>query len=250
MLLESKVAVVTGGAQGIGKADALALADEGAHVAVMDINAEKAEETCHEVASKGVKSIAIPTDVGDPVQVGRSMEKIRNSLGPIGILVNNAAIVKTASPFKAFSEEMWNKDLTINLTGTFNCTKAVLPDMIEGKWGRIINMSSVVGSMGGFGQASYSTTKAGIVGFTKTLALEVGKYNITSNCIVAGIIASETFLEIPEELRMRMENRTALKRAGDPEDVAFAIVFLASDKAKYITGAELFISGGIDLLVY
>jgi 3-oxoacyl-[acyl-carrier protein] reductase len=250
MLLESKVAAVTGGGQGLGRTDAFALADEGAHVAIIDINIKKAEETCHQVTSKGVKSIAVQADVGDFAEVDRAFKKIRDQLGPVEILVNNAGIVDTISLFKDFTEEMWLRDLTVNLTGTFHCTKAVFPEMVGRKWGRIINISSIVGTMGGFGQASYAATKAGIIGFTKSVALEAGRYGVTVNCIAPGIIANEAFHKIPEELRNRMENRVALKKAGDPEDVANAVVFLASNKAKYITGAILFVSGGIDLFVY
>lgn len=250
MWLEGKVAVVTGGGQGIGRVDALTLADEGANVAILDINGDNAETACREVASRGVKSIAVQADVADPVQVDDAMKSIRGLLGPINILVNNAAIVQTAGLLKNFNDTMWQRDLNVNLTGTFNCTRAVLPDMIENKSGRIINMSSVIGTMGGFGQVSYSSTKAGIIGLTKSVALEAGRYGITVNCIVAGIIATEAFLEIPAEMRRRMENRTVLKRAGTPEEVAFAVVFLASDKAAYITGTEFCVTGGIDLLVY
>jgi 3-oxoacyl-[acyl-carrier protein] reductase len=250
MLLESKVALVTGGGQGLGRVDALALADEGAHVAIIDIDIEKAEDTCHELTSKGVKSFALQADVGDFSQVQRATKKFIDLLGPIEILVNNAGIVDTASIFQDFSEEMWLRDLNVNLTGTFNCTKSVFPGMVEKKWGRIINISSIIGTMGGFGQASYATTKAGIIGFTKSLALEAGRYGITSNCIVPGIIKTEKFLKMPVELRKRMENRVALKKAGDPEDVAYTVVFLSSNKARYITGATLFVTGGIDLFVY
>jgi len=250
MLLESKVALVTGGGQGLGKADSLALADEGAHVAIIDINIEKAEETSHEVISKGVRSVALQADVGDFSQVDRAVKKIIDLLGTVEILVNNAGIVDTIGLFKDFTEEMWLRDLKVNLTGTFNCTKAVFPSMVEKKWGRIVNISSIVGTMGGFGQVSYASTKAGVIGFTKSVALEAGRYGITANCIVPGIIRTETFLKIPVELRNRMEDRIALKKAGEPEDIAHTVVFLSSDKAKYITGATLFVTGGIDLFVY
>ena len=201
MLLENKVAVVTGGGQGIGRAEALALADEGASIAVLDVNGDNAEAVCRQVGSRGVKSVAVHADVADSAQVGDAMKRIRDALGPIGILVNNAAIVQTAGLLANFTDAMWQHDMDVNLTGTFNCTKAVLSDMIENRWGRIINISSVVGTMGGFGQASYSSTKAGIIGLTKSTALEAGRYGITVNCIVAGIIASETFLQIPHALR-------------------------------------------------
>jgi 3-oxoacyl-[acyl-carrier protein] reductase len=250
MSSERRVAVVTGGGQGIGRADALALADEGISVAIIDINGDNAEKVSHEAASRGVKSIAVQADAADPRQVDKAVASIIGSLGTIDILVNNAAIVQTAGLLKDFKQNMWQRDLDVNLTGAFNCTRAVFPGMVEKKWGRIINISSVIGTMGGFGQVSYSSTKAGIIGMTKSVALEAGRHGITVNCIVAGIIASETFLEIPEAMRKRMENRTALKRAGSPEDVASAVVFLASDKAGYITGSELSVAGGIDLLVY
>jgi 3-oxoacyl-[acyl-carrier protein] reductase len=147
-------------------------------------------------------------------------------------------------------DELWERDLRVNLTGTYHCSQAVWPYMKEKSWGRIINMASVAGTLGGFGQASYSTTKAGIIGFTKTLALEGARYGINCNVVCPGIINSESFRLIPPEMRERLIKRTAFRKPGEPEDVAHAVVFLASENAKYITGIVLNVSGGIELFTF
>jgi len=221
MLLKGKVALVTGGSRGLGRADALALAEAGADVVIADILIE------------GMKD-------------DENLEK----MGPVDILVNNAATLDHTAQILEQKDEFWERDLRVNLTGAFNCSRAVWPDMKERGWGRIINMASVAGTLGGFGQASYSTTKAGIIGFTKSLALEGARYGITCNVICPGVIASESFNFIPPEIRERLIRRTAFRKAGEPQDVADAIVFLVSDKAKYITGVVLNVSGGIELFTF
>ena len=221
MLLKGKVALVTGGSRGLGRADALALAEAGADVVIADILIE------------GMKD-------------DENLEK----MGPVDILVNNAATLNHTAQILEQKDEFWERDLRVNLTGAFNCSRAVWPDMKERGWGRIINMASVAGTLGGFGQASYSTTKAGIIGFTKSLALEGARYGITCNVICPGVIASESFNFIPPEMRERLIKRTAFRKAGEPQDVADAIVFLVSDKAKYITGVVLNVSGGIELFTF
>ena len=221
MSLKGKVALVTGGSRGLGRADALALAEAGADVVIADILIE------------GMKD-------------DENLEK----MGPVDILVNNAATLNHTAQILEQKDEFWERDLRVNLTGAFNCSRAVWPDMKERGWGRIINMASVAGTLGGFGQASYSTTKAGIIGFTKSLALEGARYGITCNVICPGVIASESFNFIPPEMRERLIKRTAFRKAGEPQDVADAIVFLVSDKAKYITGVVLNVSGGIELFTF
>ena len=221
MSLKGKVALVTGGSRGLGRADALALAEAGADVVIADILIE------------GMKD-------------DENLEK----MGPVDILVNNAATLDHTAQILEQKDEFWERDLRVNLTGAFNCSRAVWPDMKERGWGRIINMASVAGTLGGFGQASYSTTKAGIIGFTKSLALEGARYGITCNVICPGVIASESFNFIPPEIRERLIRRTAFRKAGEPQDVADAIVFLVSDKAKYITGVVLNVSGGIELFTF
>jgi len=248
MLLKGKVALVTGGARGLGRADALALAEAGADMVVADIL--DAEKTANDVRSMGRKSLAIKMDVTNMAEVKEGFEKAKKDFGSIDILVNNAATLDHLGQILEQRDKLWERDLRVNLTGTYNCSRAVWPFMQEKKWGRIINMASVAGTLGGFGQASYSATKAGVIGFTKTLALEGARYGINCNVVCPGIIASESFQLISPEMRERLIKRTAFKKLGEPEDVANAIVFLASDKAKYITGIVLNVSGGIELFTF
>ena len=248
MLLKGRVALVTGGARGLGKADALALAEAGADVVVADIL--DAEKTANDIRFMGRKSLAIKMDVTDMAEVEEGVEKIKKDFGSMDILVNNAATLDHLGQILEQKDKLWERDLRVNLTGTYNCSRAVWPLMQEKKWGRIINMASVAGTLGGFGQASYSTTKAGIIGFTKTLALEGARYGINCNVVCPGIINSESFQFISPEMRERLIKRTAFKKLGEPEDVANAIVFLASDKSKYITGIVLNVSGGIELFTF
>lgn len=250
MMLKGKVALVTGGSGGLGRVDALALAEAGADVVVADILMDGAEKTAKEVQAMGRKSFAIKMDVTRMEEVKEGVVRIKNELGSIDILVNSAATLDHLGQLLEQRDKLWERDLRVNLTGTFNCSRAVWPYMQEKKWGRIINMASVAGTLGGFGQASYSTTKAGIIGFTKTLALEGARYGITCNVVCPGIINSESFQLISAEMRERLIRKTALRRPGEPEDVAYAIVFLASDKANYITGIVLNVSGGIELFTF
>jgi len=274
-LLEGKVAVVTGASRGIGRADALALAEAGADVVITDILIESdedskkeaqklgplsqvmqstkvvyAEKTAKEIQEMGRRSFAIKMDVTNREQVKEVFEKVIEEFGRIDILINNAGTLDHVSQFEKQRDDFWERDLNVNLTGAYNCSKAVWPYMKEQGWGRIINMASVAGTLGGFGQASYSTTKAGILGFTKSLALEGARYGITVNAIVPGIINTEAFKMTNPKMNERMVNRTAFKRPGEPEDIANAIVFLCSDKAKYITGVGLNVSGGIELFTF
>lgn len=250
MMLKGKVALVTGGSRGLGRVDALALAEAGADVVVADILMDGAEKTAKEVQAMGRKSFAIKMDVTNMEEVKEGVVRIKNELGSVDILVNSAATLDHLGQLLEQRDKFWERDLRVNLTGTFNCSRAVWPYMQEKKWGRIINMASVAGTLGGFGQASYSTTKAGIIGFTKTLALEGARYGITCNVVCPGIINSESFQLISAEMRERLIRKTALRRPGEPEDVAYAIVFLASDKANYITGIVLNVSGGIELFTF
>ncbi len=249
-MLKGKVALVTGGSRGLGRVDALALAEAGADVVVADILMDGAEKTAKEVQAMGRKSFAIKMDVTNMEEVKEGVVRIKNELGSVDILVNSAATLDHLGQLLEQRDKFWERDLRVNLTGTFNCSRAVWPYMQEKKWGRIINMASVAGTLGGFGQASYSTTKAGIIGFTKTLALEGARYGITCNVVCPGIINSESFQLISAEMRERLIRKTALRRPGEPEDVAYAIVFLASDKANYITGIVLNVSGGIELFTF
>ena len=171
-------------------------------------------------------------------------------LGHVDILVNNAGMLDHVRQFHDQSTELWERDLRVNLSGAFHCSQAVWPHLKERGWGRIVNMASVTGTLGGFGQASYSTTKAGILGLTRTLAMEGARHGITCNAIVAGIIGTEAFHMARPEMNERIANRTVFGRPGEPEDIANAIAFLCSDLASYVTGIELNISGGVELFVF
>jgi 3-oxoacyl-[acyl-carrier protein] reductase len=189
-------------------------------------------------------------DVTDRTQVDAAVARTVDELGSVDILVNNAGTLDHAAQFTNQSPELWERDLRVNLTGAFNCAQAVWPHMQERKWGRIVNMASVAGTLGGFGQASYSTTKAGLLGLTKTLALEGGRHGITCNAIVPGVIGTEAFNMANAAMNERIVNRTVLKRPGEPQEIANAVAFLCSDLAAYITGIELNVSGGVELFVF
>jgi len=250
MLLKGKVALVTGGSRGLGRVDALALSEAGADVVIADIVMEGAEKTSQEIRARGRRSFAIQMDVTKKDQVEEGTARIKKELGSVDILVNSAATLDHLGQILEQKDELWERDLRVNLTGTYHCSRAVWPYMKEKNWGRIINKASVAGTLGGFGQASYSTTKAGIIGFTKTLALEGARHGINCNVVCPGIINSESFRLIPAEMRERLIKRTAFRKPGEPEDVAHAVVFLASDNAKYITGIVLNVSGGIELFTF
>ena len=272
--LSGRVALVTGGSRGLGRADALALARAGADVVIADIQVESddsaqtverygalaqvaraqgivyTEATAREIQALGRRSVAIKCDVTDRDQVGATVARAVEELGSVDILVNNAGTLDHAAQFADQSPELWERDLQVNLTGAFNCAQAVWPHMRNRGWGRIVNMASVAGTLGGFGQASYSTTKAGLLGLTRTLAMEGGRHGITCNAIVPGIIGTEAFGFANAAMNDRIRARTVFKREGTPEDIAHAICFLCSDLAGYITGIELNVSGGVELFVF
>jgi 3-oxoacyl-[acyl-carrier protein] reductase len=272
--LSGRVALVTGGSRGLGRADALTLARAGADVAIADIQVESettdeeaerygplaqvaraqglvyTEQTVEEIRGLGRRAAAIKCDVTDREQVGAAVARCVDELGSVDILVNNAGTLDHVAQVADQSPELWERDLRVNLTGAFNCSQAVWPHMRERGWGRIVNMASVAGTLGGFGQASYATTKAGLLGLTKSLALEGARHGITVNAIVPGIIGTEAFSFGNPEMNERMTRRTAFRRPGEPQDVANAIAFLCSDLASYITGVELNVSGGIELFTF
>jgi 3-oxoacyl-[acyl-carrier protein] reductase len=192
----------------------------------------------------------VKCDVTDREQVATTVARTVEELGSVDILVNNAGTLDHVAQLGDQSPELWERDLRVNLTGAFNCAQAVWPHMQERGWGRIVNMASVAGTLGGFGQSSYSTTKAGLLGLTKSLALEGARHGITVNAIVPGIIGTEAFSFGNPEMNERMVKRTALRRVGEPQDIANAIAFLCSDLAAYITGVGLNVSGGIELFTF
>jgi 3-oxoacyl-[acyl-carrier protein] reductase len=270
--LSGRVALVTGGSRGIGRVDALTLARAGADVVIADIllesdseDAERygalaqaaraqgmvyTERTAAEIEQLGRRALALKCDVTDRVQVEATVKQAIDELGSVDILVNNAATLDNMGRLPDQSPALWERDLQVNLTGAFNCSRAVWSHLVERGWGRIVNMASVAGTLGGFGQASYSTTKAGLLGLTKTLALEGARYGITANAIVPGIIGTEALAFGNPKMYERMLKRTAMRRPGEPQDVANAIAFLCSDLAGYITGVELNVSGGIELFTF
>lgn len=245
--IKGKVALVTGAARNLGKADAQVLAAEGCGVAVLDVNGEGAVETAKEIVDQGGTARGYACDIADRSQVASVVTQVAKDLGPVDICVNNASIIFTVSQLKDMNDEDWDLNMNVNVTGTYNVTKAVFAGMRERKWGRIVCMSSIAGLMGGFGQTAYSTTKMGVVGFARSVALEGARYNVTSNVIAPGIIAPMARFSPMYE---RIAKRVAMQHEGEPEDIAHAIVFLCSERARYITGAVLTVTGGLDLFTF
>ena len=271
--LTGRVALVTGGSRGLGRADALTLARAGADVVIADIQIESdtgedaerygplaqaaraqglvySEATAREITELGRRAAAIKCDVTDREAVAATVERVVGEFGSLDILVNNAGTLDHLGQLPDQSPELWDRDLRVNLTGAFTCAQAVWPHMRAQGWGRIVNMASVAGTLGGFGQASYATTKAGLLGLTRTLALEGARHGITCNAIVPGIIGTEAFDFGDPQMNERMIRRTAMRRPGIPQDIANAIAFLCSDLASYITGIGLNVSGGIELFTF
>ena len=245
--LENKVCFITGGSRGIGRAIALAMADAGAHIAFTFIrNLERAEEVCQEVCSKGVRCKAYQNDAASVEETGRVVKQVIADFGPINILVNNAGITRDKS-FLKMSKEMWDEVMHVNLDGLFNTTQAVLPSMVAAGWGRILNLSSIVAQMGNFGQANYAATKGAVISFTETLARELARKNITVNAIAPGFIETDMIKDMAEAALNQIRTQTPIGRLGRPEEVADAVVFLASQRASYITGQTLGVNGGMHM---
>jgi 3-oxoacyl-[acyl-carrier protein] reductase len=271
--LSGRVALVTGGSRGLGRMDALTLARAGADVVVADLLVESelseesdaygplaqvartqglvhTESTAQEIRDLGRRSFAVRCDVTDRGEVDAAVARTVEELGSVDILINNAGTLDHVGQFPDQQPALWERDLRVNLTGAFNCAQSVWPHMQERGFGRIVNMASVAGTLGGFGQASYSTTKAGLLGLTKTLAMEGGRHGITCNAIVPGIIGTEAFQMASSTMNERIAGRTVFKRPGEPQDIANAIAWLCSDLASYVTGIELNVSGGVELFVF
>lgn len=242
--LEGKVAVITGGAQGIGKATVIKFLQEGANVAVWDLAEDKGNELVKEYYEKGFKLSFHKVNVAKNDEAKSEMAKVIEEYGQVDILINNAGITKD-STLKKMTLEQWQQVIDVNLTGVFNCTQAVSEHMMERGGGRIINASSVVGLYGNFGQTNYVATKAGVIGMTKTWARELGRKGICVNAVAPGFIATEMVAAMPEKVISMMEEKTPLGRLGNPEDIANAYCFLASDEASFINGATLSVDGGI-----
>jgi 3-oxoacyl-[acyl-carrier protein] reductase len=244
MTLKGKISLVTGGGQGIGRAIALKLAREGSHVAVVDVNLEKAREVASELESMGRKALALKVDVVDQKETEEMAERVVSGLGALHILVNNAGITKDALVLR-MKEDEWDMVLDVNLKGPYNCTRAAVKLMSKQRWGRIVNIASIVGLMGNAGQGNYSASKAGLIGFTKTVAREFATRGITCNAVAPGFIETRMTEALPEKVREELSRQIPMGRLGTPDDVADAVVFLASDAAAYITGHVLSVNGGM-----
>ncbi len=245
--IAGKVALVTGGARNLGRADCLRLAEEGCRVAVVDRDKDGAEQTAEEIRRKGGEALAIECDVADGPAVRAAVGRIEREVGPVDIAVNNAAIIWTLAQLKDMKDEDWALNLNVNLTGTYHVTKAVIAGMRERRWGRVVCMASIAGLLGGFGQTAYATTKMGVIGFARSVALEGARYGITANVIAPGIIGEHTRLS---PMYDRLVKRVAMQHEGDPADIADAVAFLCSERARYITGAVLTVTGGMDLFTF
>jgi 3-oxoacyl-[acyl-carrier protein] reductase len=238
--LEGKVAVITGGAAGLGKAAAIKFSEEGARVVIWDLNEEMGNKT-----ASGIKdAVYFKVDVTDYLSTEMAAKHVLERFGRIDILINNAGITRDSS-FLKMTPEQWKNVIDVNLTGVFNCTKAVAPAMVEKRSGKIVNTSSVVGLYGNFGQTNYVATKAGVIGMTKVWARELGRKGINVNAVAPGFIATEMITTIPENLIKSLRERTPLGRLGSPEDIANAYLFLSSSESDFINGAVLSVDGGL-----
>jgi len=242
--LEGKVALVTGGSRGIGRAIALRLAEDGADVAInYQASKEQAEEVSDAIDSIGKRSCIVQANVNDFEQVNTMRDEVIKELGKIDILVNNAGITRDKS-FVKMTPQMWSDVISVNLDGPFYCTKAVIEGMIERKYGRIVNISSVIGRMGNYGQSNYSASKAGLIGLTKTLAKEFASKGITVNAVAPGYVGTEMVKSVPKEILDKIIAQIPLGRLGEPSEVAGAVAYLVSEDGKYITGQVIDINGG------
>ncbi len=243
--LENKVAIVTGASRGIGRAIAVELARRGARVVVnYNRNAEAAAEVVAAIEADGGRAVAVQADVSDFEQAAGLIKAARDAFGRIDVLVNNAGTTRDQL-LMLMKEEAWDDVLRINLKSVFNCCKAAARPMVRQRQGRIINITSVSGIAGQGGQTNYAASKAGMIGFTKSLAKELGPRGITVNCIAPGFIPTDLTSDLPEELVQQAIEATPLRRMGKPEEIAYAVAFLASDEAAFITGEVLTVDGGL-----
>lgn len=244
MILNGKVAIITGGGRGIGRVIALLFAKHGASLVIADINGEQAQATAGEIQSLGQKSLALRIDVSQLKEAERLGEATMSTFGRVDILVNNAGITRDGL-FLRMKEDDWDSVLAVNLKGVFNCSKAVIRSMSKQRSGRIINLASVVGLTGNAAQANYAASKAGVIGFTKTLAREFGSRGICVNAVAPGYIDTEMTRSLPEKTKEEFLKDIPLGRMGTPEDVAEVVLFLASDASGYITGQVVSVNGGL-----
>jgi len=246
MRLKDKVTIITGGARGIGKAAVTKFCSEGAKVIIWDVLDVEGNTLAEEMKSKGFYCEYYRVDVTNPENINEVVQKIISIHQRIDVLINNAGITRDATLLK-MTDEQWQSVLNVNLTGVFNCTKAIASYMIEKGKGKIINTSSVVALYGNFGQSNYVATKSGIIGLTKVWARELGRKGINVNAVAPGFIETEMVQSMPEKILQMMKEKTPLGRLGKPEDIANAYLFLASDESDFVNGAVLSVDGGITI---
>ena len=245
MLLANKTALVTGASRGIGRATAIELAKAGAKVAVNYAgNRAAAEEVVAQIQAAGGQAFMVQADVGDAAAVDAMVKSVVEQFGSIDILVNNAGITRD-NLIMRMKEEDWDAVIHTNLKGIFNCTKVVTKLMMKQRYGRIVNMTSVVGVMGNAGQSNYAAAKAGVIGFTKSMAKELASRNITVNAVAPGYISTDMTADLPDQAKADLQSQIPLQRLGNPADVAGAVLFLVSPGADYITGQTLHVDGGM-----
>ncbi|MBL7830303.1 MAG: beta-ketoacyl-ACP reductase [Saprospiraceae bacterium] len=244
--LDGRVAIVTGGASGIGKATCSKFLQEGAKVVIWDVAEAKALETIKEFETAGFAVDFIKVDTTSFENVQLAAQKVSDKHGRIDILINNAGVTRDAT-LKNMTDEQWDLVINVNLKGVFNCAKAVMPFMVANNYGRIVNAASVVALYGNFGQTNYVATKAGVIGMTKTWARELGRKNITVNAVAPGFIATEMMLTIPENVLQGFKDKTPLGRLGNPSEIANVYAFLSSEEASFITGTVISVDGGLVL---
>ncbi|HMG15439.1 MAG TPA: 3-oxoacyl-ACP reductase FabG [Saprospiraceae bacterium] len=243
-ILKDRVAIITGGASGIGKATCEKFLNEGAKVIIWDVAEQKALETLAYFKAKGFDVDYIKVDTTQLSAVQTAASTVASKYGKIDILINNAGITRDAT-LKNMTEEQFDTVINVNLKGVFNCAKAVMPFMVEKLYGRIVNAASVVGLYGNFGQTNYVATKAGVIGMTKTWARELGRKNITVNAVAPGFVATEMMLTIPENVLQTFKDKTPLGRLGEPSEIANVYAFLSSDEASFISGTVISVDGGL-----
>jgi 3-oxoacyl-[acyl-carrier protein] reductase len=246
MRLKGKKVIVTGAGQGIGRSIALKVAQEGGDVVIAEMNQEIGVQTTREIEAWGGKAMFVALDVADQRSVQNMVNQVLNIWKRIDILVNNAGFDRGATLLKV-KEEDWEAVLGVHLKGTLNCIQAVAPHMIENRYGKIVNISSIYGKSGGIAAISYSAAKAGIVGLTKSVARELGRYQINVNVVLPGLILTPTIAKMAEKYKNMIIDHTPLGRIGQPEEIANVVAFLASDEASFMTGATVEVSGGSDM---